>query len=287
MKFDMHCHTKEGSIDARVDIFSYIQCLKGQGFDGMLVTDHNSYKGYRKWADTIRELGQGQFTVLNGIEYDTSNGGHMIAVLPDGVHCRLLELRGMSLERLEEVVHRLGGILGPAHPYGTGFFALMNNGWVKRHQHIIEKFDFIETWNACTHPFSNFKAGNLALRYKKPQFAGSDAHHRHAIGRAGTIFDRAIKCNNDLIQAVREQAILPPQEMGQPFSDKRKRMVLKVLGVVGYWIYNKAGALMYFFARHREMKRFWGKEREIQAGTGEGGTASAKADMGAFGNPET
>ena len=49
MKFDMHCHTRAGSIDAKVTLERYIEILTGKGFDGMLVTDHDSYRGYRKW----------------------------------------------------------------------------------------------------------------------------------------------------------------------------------------------------------------------------------------------
>ena len=48
MKFDMHCHTKAGSIDAKVPLERYIEILKEKGFGGMLVTDHDSYRGYRK-----------------------------------------------------------------------------------------------------------------------------------------------------------------------------------------------------------------------------------------------
>jgi len=42
MKIDMHCHTKEGSIDGKVPIEEYIRLLKNQGFGGMLVTDRKS-----------------------------------------------------------------------------------------------------------------------------------------------------------------------------------------------------------------------------------------------------
>ena len=47
MKFDMHCHTKEGSMDGKVMIEEYIRTLKRKGFGGMLVSDHDSYDGYR------------------------------------------------------------------------------------------------------------------------------------------------------------------------------------------------------------------------------------------------
>ena len=49
MKFDMHCHTKEGSMDGKVPIDDFIAELIRKGFDGMLVSDHNSYNGYREW----------------------------------------------------------------------------------------------------------------------------------------------------------------------------------------------------------------------------------------------
>ena len=53
MKFDMHCHTKEGSLDGKVPISEYINILKSQGYGGMLVTDHDSYDGYRYWKHNI------------------------------------------------------------------------------------------------------------------------------------------------------------------------------------------------------------------------------------------
>lgn len=53
MKIDMHCHVKEGSVDSKVSLEEYITLLKEKGFDGMLITDHNTYKGYRYWKEHI------------------------------------------------------------------------------------------------------------------------------------------------------------------------------------------------------------------------------------------
>ena len=44
MKLDMHCHVKEGSVDSKVSLDEYITKLKANGFDGMLITDHDTYK---------------------------------------------------------------------------------------------------------------------------------------------------------------------------------------------------------------------------------------------------
>mgnify|MGYP002227403735 CR=1 FL=1 len=124
MKFDMHCHTKEGSLDGKVEIEEYIRILKEKGYQGMLVSDHNSYNGYRYWRDHIKGKKYTDFVVLKGIEYDTNNAGHFLVILPEGVKPRILEMRGMPVELLTRVVHAYGGILGPAHPFGEKYLSL-------------------------------------------------------------------------------------------------------------------------------------------------------------------
>ena len=121
MKFDMHCHTRAGSIDSKVETARYIELLKEQGFDGMLITDHDSYKGYYDWLSTRDSMPDEikDFVVLKGVEYDTKDAGHFIVILPDHVHLHVLQIRGMSVENLVKIVHGVGGILGPAHPFGA------------------------------------------------------------------------------------------------------------------------------------------------------------------------
>ena len=70
MKFDMHCHTQEGSLDGKIPVAEYIRLLKAKGFGGMLVTDHDSYNGFRAYRDRHADAFK-DFVVLKGIEYDT------------------------------------------------------------------------------------------------------------------------------------------------------------------------------------------------------------------------
>ena len=282
MKFDMHCHTKEGSIDARVDLEHYIKKLIKDGFDGMLITDHNSYKGYEKWEDLKRKIKISKpFTVLKGIEYDTLDAGHFIAILPDKVNCKLLELRGLTVNDLEKLVHHLGGILGPAHPYGTGYFAFMHTRPGKRNKSIMERFDFIETFNSCAHPKANEKAFALAEKLHLPHFAGSDAHRKDAIGTAFTEFGNKIFNNNDLIELVKK-AKKCPQFHNCPDSEAchkdlkeihtcdlskvdkdvmtnvyiHTNFIIRELGVIGYYLYNKCAAAFRFPERRRAKKHY-------------------------------
>lgn len=71
MKIDMHCHVREGSVDSRVSLDEYITTLKEKGFDGMLITDHDTYHGYRHWKYHMKGKVHEDFVVLKGIEYDT------------------------------------------------------------------------------------------------------------------------------------------------------------------------------------------------------------------------
>lgn len=244
MKLDMHCHTKEGSIDAKVPIQDYIKKLIQEGFDGMLVTDHNSYNGYRRFREITDNLKLDRpFTVLKGIEYDTRDGGHVIAVLPDCINDAFLEIRGMTLAQLERIVHNKGGILGLAHPYGPGFFAFTNTRFGKKHGEFVEKFDFVETFNACTRPWANAMADRLATYLGKPKVAGSDAHKLHIVGTAFTEFEQKIASNNDLIRAIKEGTVHCSGGSIIDEMKKEKNAVLEKLAVAGYWIYNKTGAL--------------------------------------------
>lgn len=246
MKIDMHCHTKEGSIDAKVPVESYVRRLMEHGFDGMLVTDHNSYEGYRTFqtiAERLQQELKRSFVVLKGIEYDTRDGGHVIAILPDQVKSTVLEIKGMTIAQLEKYVHKAGGILGPAHPFGTGFFAFMNTHFGKKNWDFLNHFDFVETFNACTKPLANMKAEMMAGVINKPKIAGSDAHKEHIIGKAFTEFDEVIHNNNDLIRAIKERKVISAG--GQVYERvlKRKNLLLEQAGIIGYWIYNKAGAV--------------------------------------------
>jgi len=251
MKFDMHCHTKEGSIDGRVSIDDYIRILREKGFQGMLVTDHNSYNGYRYWKEEIKGRRDEDFIVLKGIEYDTINAGHMLVVMPEGVKPRILEVRGMPVSLLLTIVHAYGGIVGPAHPFGEKY---MSFGGTKVFQRLkdplMRKFDFVETFNACESPESNRAARELARQYYLPGFGGSDSHKEDCVGVAYTKFSDPITCESELIAAVKKKA---PMKAGGEYyhgTTREKIGVASHVLVYSFWLYNKTAALLRTHRRH-------------------------------------
>mgnify|MGYP002796084574 FL=1 len=244
MKFDMHCHTKEGSMDGKVVIEEYICALKKKGFSGMLVSDHNSYDGYREWKNSIKGKAHQDFIVLKGVEYDTCDCGHILVIMPFGVKLKILELRGLPASLLIKIVHAYGGILGPAHPYGEKFMSMITTTMRKEKYKekitaLMPQFDFVEIYNACESEETNAKARKLAEEYNKPGFGGSDAHRLDCIGMAYSEFPETVRSEDDLIAFVKT---CPKIECGGTHYERTTKGKIGKLNEVivdSYYVYNK------------------------------------------------
>ena len=256
MKFDMHCHTRAGSIDSKVETARYIELLKEQGFGGMLITDHDSYKGYYDWLSTRDSMPDEikDFVVLKGVEYDTKDAGHFIVILPDHVHLHVLQIRGMSVENLVKIVHGVGGILGPAHPFGARSSSAMFFNKMRKNPHFIEDFDFLEGFNTCETVRANQLAQALAERYGKPCFGGSDSHKEMYVGMAFTDFAGDIKCNDDLIKSFKENGVAAFGGTEREFLKKHKKRNSFVV-TWGFKAYNRSLGLLYTPVRKHRVRK--------------------------------
>lgn len=250
----MHCHTKEGSLDGKVSIEDYIRILQEKGFQGMLVTDHNSYNGYRYWKKHLKGKKYKDFVVLKGIEYDTFNAGHFLVVVPEGVKPRILELRGMPVELLIRVVHAYGGILGPAHPFGEKYLSFGNTKKYRQNEKIMQEFDFMETYNSCENEERNQKAKETARKYFLVGFGGSDSHKEDCIGTAYTEFHQPVTTESELIAQVKKKA--PIRAGGTYYHGTTKERIGKMNDVLLYsfWVYNKVAGLTKVTKRRKQAK---------------------------------
>lgn len=258
-KFDMHCHTHEGSPDSEISVADYISELKKKGFGGMLIADHNSYKGYEtamKMPSEEPSFGDNadtSFVVLKGMEYDTGDFGHMLVVLPHGTELKHLKHRGLPLLQLIDEVHRAGGIIGPAHPCGETFLSFQSTGRLIRERFLKKNiwplFDFAEGYNACEPDENNLLARKYAGRYMLPMTGGSDAHWRKAIGRGYAYLPKNIKSEDDLIDYIRSSPDI--RIGGKKFNGTTKDKLGKAnkLLVYGFYFYNKFEVLFHLPGR--------------------------------------
>lgn len=259
MKFDMHCHTKEGSLDGKVPIEEFILQLKKKGYDGMLVSDHNSYNGYRAWKRNLKDRKYRDFVVLKGIEYDTIDAGHILVIMPENVKLRILELRGLPVQFLIDIVHRHGGILGPAHPCGEKYLSITNTRKHRNQLAVMDKFDFLEGFNACESPESNARAMELAARYGKPVFGGSDAHKTECIGLGATELAEPVTRESELIALIKQRGRQASGCGGSYYEHTTKKKIGKANGVLiwGFWFYNRFGSIYRRHKRILELKKLY------------------------------
>lgn len=254
VKFDMHCHTKEGSLDGKVGIEDYIRILRQKGFQGMLVTDHNSYNGYRYWKKHLKGKKYTDFVVLKGIEYDTFNAGHFLVILPEGVKARILEMRGMPVELLIKIVHAYGGILGPAHPFGEKYLSFGNTKKYRKNKDIMQQFDFLESYNSCENAERNEQAKMAARKYFLAGLGGSDSHKEDCIGTAYTEFREPVEKESDLIEQVKRRA--PIKAGGAYYHGTTKEKIGKMNDILLYsfWVYNKVAGFAKLNKRRKQVK---------------------------------
>lgn len=256
MRFDMHCHTKEGSLDGKVTLAEQITLLKKKGYQGILITDHNSYDAYRYYLKHRDEPAFQDFTVLKGIEYDTIDAGHILVIMPEHIKLPLLELRGLPVVILTEIVHFFGGILGPAHPCGEKYLSLCNTRRYRKNPSILQNFDFMETFNACESPKSNENACALAEKYHLPGFGGSDTHKYDGVGFGYTDFSEKIASESDLIRYIRAKRSVASSGSYYHGTTKERIGSLNNILVYSFWFYNKAAALPRFFKRRLALQEY-------------------------------
>ncbi|HHT98243.1 MAG TPA: PHP domain-containing protein [Clostridiales bacterium] len=249
MKIDTHCHTKEGSPDGLVNIKDTINGLIKKGYDGMIVTDHNSYEGY----NSIKYLNYKNFTIFKGIEYDTSDAGHMLIILPTEEDNDIFTHKGMKMKDVIKIVKGLGGILGPAHPFDYYKLGILNNArWIKN-QNIIKEFSFIETFNSCGSELGNQKANLIAKIYNKPGLGGSDSHRTGSVGQGYTILPHKIENQNELINLIKCLDYKDTQVGGILFkgSSKDKLGMIYSVGIRAFYLISLVTSV---FSRKKAIK---------------------------------
>ena len=177
---DLHCHSWFSG-DGVSSPESLIASARAKGLHGFALTDHNTSDGCRYLLDQGLARADGQpvdgFLVIPGVEVTTAEG-HLLCLgvmLPNN-------LKGTPAAEVCKIVHELGGLAIPPHPYDL-FRAGIR-------QAVLEtlEIDALEVFNAATTlKRYNRQAFEYATMKKLPMTAGSDAHHEAAIGTAYTI----------------------------------------------------------------------------------------------------
>lgn len=203
MKIDMHTHTQEGSPCSRVPVKEMIDRLIQKGFDGALLTDHESIAGFNHYQTLFGK--PEHFVLLRGFEYTTTLGD-MLVILPTEEVLPYEET--MTPFSLINWVHKRGGVIGIAHMFRDIVSIGNNVRSFEELESIVQQVDFIEVENGGAGEDANYTALWWAIQYFKPQTKGSDSHRIQDVGNLGTEFTVSIQNEVDLIKAIKRNQII-------------------------------------------------------------------------------
>ena len=208
---DLHCHSWFSS-DGVSSPESLIASARRKGLHGFALTDHNTSDGCRYLLDKglVREDGQpvDDFLIIPGVEVTTAEG-HLLClgvVLP--------YLKGTPALEVCKLVHEMGGVAIPPHPYD-----LFRAGIRESVLDTLE-IDALEVFNAAT---TLKRYNRMAFEYATmkglPMTAGSDAHHESAIGTACTILNTGDFSVKGILKQITEGT-----ELNQRYLSRKDKM---------------------------------------------------------------
>ena len=213
-KYEMHIHTAECDLVAKVSGKEMVHLYQVAGYAGMVVTDHyfNIFydgfaeevagashqkiidrwlKGYYAARNEGEKIG---FTVLPGAEvrFDGTTNDYLVyGVTEDFFYHAPLLNRLKNVKELLEVLPQEVCVV-QAHPF-------------RENMTVCDPSPLfgIEIYNGGTEKFRNELAKIYAEHYGKAMTSGSDFHGKNALARGGIITPEPIQTPQDLIQTLR------------------------------------------------------------------------------------
>ena len=205
LRIDTHMHTTES--DGKATPYQLVAWARRRGLDGVIVTDHNTFRGAILAERARRIQGLDDFLVIYGNEvravYGDVDGGRRRAdvalICPEpigGVPEDIFELRDEASEN--------NCLTVAVHPFSC--FEPAVGGLLYREPGL---FDLVEVWNATTPLLANIRAIRAASRLGKPGTAGSDAHVPREVGAAYTVVEAGERGVEEVLEALRRGRTRP------------------------------------------------------------------------------
>ena len=159
MKGVIHFHS-EYSHDSANSLDTIIDKAIANNLDFLILTDHENIKGSIRLKNRILERGL-DIIVPVAAEYKTDFGDVIAAFISE-------DIKNMNLSSFVNEVRDQEGVLILPHPF--------QGHPEEKLEEIVKEVDLVEIYNPrCTH-FQDKQAKDLAIKYGKSTYYGSDAH---------------------------------------------------------------------------------------------------------------
>lgn len=207
---ESHAHTAEVSTCAHLYADEIVDFYVDEGYHGIVITDHlksdffernkhldhkdaiDAYLlGYRK----VRDYAGDKLKVFLGLEVslDNSPNDYLVFGVEEDFLYKNKDFHKLKIKEFSKLVRQNGFLLVQAHPFRKGM-------------RIVDPFllDGIEVYNGnSSHNSSNAVAEAWAERFDLIGTSGSDFHYFFRTKPGGMIFDKELKTNAELVEALR------------------------------------------------------------------------------------
>ena len=180
------------------------EAAKKRGIDGVCITDHERYEGFRVAKRMGQEMG---IPVFMGIEIRTIEGDILVysvdaldfSVLSSGLEGNIRP----RAQSLLDFVNEKDGLCVAAHPYRSTAPGL------GEHMELVEGLWGVEVRNGNCPKHVNGQAEETAQKLGLRAIGGSDAHWAGAVGAYYTDFENAVSNQEEFISALKEGKLTP------------------------------------------------------------------------------
>ncbi len=205
MIVDLHVHTNL-SADSNVTPEKYLELTTagGHGLGAICFTEHRLFPVDPEIDRMYAELAERfQIAIFKGIEADTDLGHLlMFGVTKEVIRRFDLTSRMLKSEQLIEVLHDLGGVAIPSHPFRDSGFGARLDELLSRHGAALAAVEVLNGQNSAD---QNQRAQDAALKLGLTGVGGSDAHFASAkwFMTVATELEREVKTVEELCAELR------------------------------------------------------------------------------------
>ena len=188
--YELHCHTSEVSVCARVAAKDVVENYIKAGYSGIVITDHFNRCTFQNQPEDMAEYylagyraakaaAGDRLTVILGMEltfFENAND-YLVYGMTEEFVKKHLNIREMGLERFSALAHENGMVIFQAHPFRNQM-TVMNPALL----------DGVEVHNGNPrHDSRNDIARMWAEKFDKRMSSGSDYHQVEDIARGGIV----------------------------------------------------------------------------------------------------
>lgn len=188
--YELHCHTSEVSVCARVAAKDVVEHYIKAGYSGIVITDHFNRCTFQNQPEDMAEYylagyraakaaAGDRLTVILGMEltfFENAND-YLVYGMTEEFVKKHLNIREMGLERFSALAHENGMAIFQAHPFRNQM-TVMNPALL----------DGVEVHNGNPrHDSRNDIARMWAEKFDKRMSSGSDYHQAEDIARGGIV----------------------------------------------------------------------------------------------------